>query len=180
VSNWKGYAEKGLRIGPESASVTIVEFADFQCPFCARAVDEVKGAQREHPAQVAWVFRHYPLSSHPFAQTAARAVECADRSGRFADMHDVLYANQDSIGKRSWVDFARDAGVADTAAFTQCMSNTGDPTVQRRIADDVAAGHRLGVEGTPTFLVNGIAIEGYSGPGRIDSLVSAALNQRGK
>jgi protein-disulfide isomerase len=157
VSNWREYAAAGQRTGPVQAPVTIVEFSDFQCPYCRMAAARLDSLRQEYPDQVAIVYRHFPLPNHPHAVAAARASECAGEQGRFWQMHDHLYARQDSIGYIGWARFATSAGVSDSLAFQSCISRLGPLQALER---DTAAGNRLGVRATPTLLINGTQFVG--------------------
>lgn len=170
IADWQRYSEGGVRLGPKSAPVVIVEFADFQCPFCRRADSTLKRVLRQYPNEVAVVYRHYPV--HEYAFVAAQAVECAARQGDFVPMHDALYADADSIGAVSWGHFAVKAGVRDTAEFTRCLA---DPQIAARVVADTTAAHRLRVHGTPTFLINNLRIVGYAGSAAFDSVLALAL-----
>jgi protein-disulfide isomerase len=174
VADWRGYA-RGDRIGPAAAKVTIVEFADFECPFCRAMAPRVRDIRRKHPREVALVYRHDPLSYHPHAADAAKASVCAGRQGRFEALHDLLYARQDSLGAVPWPRLAAEAGVGDLAAFGACMR---DPATQTRIDGDVRDAARLGVKGTPTFLVNDRMMSGAA-PGALEAAVERALASDG-
>jgi protein-disulfide isomerase len=151
VDDWAAYAATGHRTGPAAARVTVVEFSDFQCPFCRRLAPRLDSLRQRSPVPVAVVYRHYPLESHPYAMAAARASECAAEQGRFREMHDALFSDQGAIGEKPWSGYARAAGVPDSAAFARCLA--GDAGAGH-IRADVAAGDRLGVSATPTVLVN--------------------------
>jgi len=172
IDDWRAFAI-GQRIGPPDAKVTIVEFSDFQCPFCARAAAELVDVRRRHPSDVAIVYRHYPLSFHEFAVPAARATECAALGGAFTAYHDLLFANQDSLGATPWSEFARRSSVASIPAFDRCMQDTtsGAGAIER----DQKAGKKLGIRGTPAFLINDLLVAGYSKTGSLEARVAAAL-----
>src|SRR5450432_1686988 len=97
VKNWRELGSVGLRVGPQDALVTVVEFSDFQCPFCRRAAGELRTLRERYPRDLAVVYRHFPI--HDFARAAASAASCADRQGAFQAMHDTLFAQVDSIGR---------------------------------------------------------------------------------
>ncbi|MCD9028110.1 DsbA family protein [Luteimonas sp. BDR2-5] len=146
--------------GDPGAPVTLVEYGDFQCPACAMAYPLVKAIQRRHGADVAFVFRHFPLAeAHPFARLAAEVAEGAAAQGRFWDMHDWLYENQDD-----WVPYGAEgleAGLRalslDEARVAEAMRS---PAVEARIRHDFMGGVRSGVNGTPGFYVNGALFQG--------------------
>jgi len=166
VANWSDYSQEGVRLGPDSALVTVVEFGDFQCPICARAAAYLSRFRGGSPSEVAIVYRHYPL--HQPAFTAAIAAECARLVGSFERFHDALYRQPRLIGEVPWSAFAHEAGVADTLAFAQCMrGNEAAVAVSR----DTAAANALGVRGTPTFLVNEVVVPGFPGDEIMDSMV---------
>ena len=176
VANWARYAAgalSGEREGPTNARVTIVEFADLQCPYCAKTDIELKRILQEHPSGVALVYRNFPLPIHPDSRAAARAGECAAAQGRFPAFRDLVYSNQDEIGLESWSGFAKRAGVGDLKKFNACLS---DDSLNSQIIVDLTAGNQLGVEGTPTILVNGVELRGYdNGAGTLESLVARDL-----
>jgi protein-disulfide isomerase len=150
--------------------VTIVEFADFQCPFCAAAVPYLKRLRQNFPSRVTIIYRHYVIHQHAFA--AAVAAECARAAGRFERYHDALYGQPSLIGRVSWSTLASRSGVIDTLAFRRCLH---DPETARRVAQDTLAASRLGVHGTPTFLMNDVLVEGFPGPTVMDSVFASVL-----
>jgi protein-disulfide isomerase len=176
VDHWREYGSAGERTGPAQAPVTIVEFADFQCPFCRQSAQQVSDLLDSMPGKVVHVYRHYPLTGiHPHAMMAAVAAECSARQGKFRAMHDRLFAEQDSIGKRSWTLIAADAGVPDTGSFGQCLRDSA--AVTPRIRADIAAGSKLGVTGTPVLLVNEKLVIGLPGGQQLHELVDRAMKK---
>jgi protein-disulfide isomerase len=155
--DWSKYATGEHVFGPASAPVTIVEFADFQCPFCRRLKASLDSLRAEHPADVKIIFRQFPLPNHEFATRAARASECAGEQGRFEAMHDALYQNQDSIGLAPWSWFAALAGVPNHESFELCLRRSQPFSA---LLADAAAGRELSVTGTPTVLINQLRLEG--------------------
>ncbi|MGQ0767023.1 MAG: DsbA family protein [Gemmatimonadota bacterium] len=154
--NWAAYVEGGHILGDKGARVTIVEFADFECPYCqrfARYVDSltVLGI----PVRV--VYRHLPARSHRSALPAVTASECAAEQGRFESMHDALYANPESLGVASWQWFAGNAAVPDSMRFRECVS-ASKPLAT--LARDTADARRLKIGGTPTLLIHDLRYDG--------------------
>jgi protein-disulfide isomerase len=94
IKDWRKHLAKGIRIGPERAQVQLLEFADFECPFCATMHKDLKVLRERYPTQVALTYVHFPLSMHRFAEPAARVAECAGEQGRFEAMYDRLAARQ--------------------------------------------------------------------------------------
>lgn len=142
--------------GPKNAPVSVVIFSDFQCPFCGRAVPTLKEIEKQYQGKVNLVFKHQPLPMHPNAKPAAFASMAANEQGRFWEMHDKLFANQQSLDRASLERFASELGL-DMGKFKAAMdSNKYDAYV----AADSAEGTRVGANGTPTFFVNGRQLVG--------------------
>ena len=139
------------RMGDRRAPVVLVEFSDYQCPFCARHSREtLKQIEREFVStgKVEYVVRNLPLERHKFALAAAQAVECAGVQGRFWEMRRVLFARGGDLADSPWLKPAGALGL-DVAAFSNCL----DGTMLAKVQGDVAEASRLGVVATPTFLV---------------------------
>jgi len=152
VREWRTIAKSGRVLGDTNAPVKVIEFMDFQCPFCREFNQARKPLTAKYGSKIAYVFVHFPLATHRFAQPAAVAAECAGADGRFEPMLDALYAMQDSFGLAPWSAYAKRAGVRDTAAFQRCIADT---TSLRRVSIGSAEGRRIGLEGTPTVILNG-------------------------
>ena len=158
-------------IGPADARVTIVEFSDFQCPFCSRLAESMHQLREAYPDDIRLEFRHFPLSFHNNARTAAEAAVCAQEQGRFWEMHDQMFANQSSLSRDGLMELAPDAGV-DADALAACL-DAGE--VGTRVDADQAAGAALGVTGTPNFFVNGVGFAGALPYEQLVEIVDAAL-----
>jgi len=158
VSDWKAYASGGNHVGTPNAGVTIVEFSDYQCPFCKKLHETLRELRQKYGADVRIVFHHHPLQRiHPHARAAALASECAAAAGRFSEFSDVVYGAQDSIGLIPWSVFAARAQITDTVVFGRCLR---DSLYVTRLRDDEELGKALRVTGTPTVLVNEWRIKG--------------------
>jgi len=144
--------------GPLAASLTLVEYGDYQCPYCGAAYPEVKKIQKQLGSKLRFVFRNFPLSRiHEHALNAAETAEAANAQGKFWDMHDFLYEHQDTLGDPGVaLGFAKKLGL-DIQKFQHDLSQH---THQSRIKEDFNGGVRSGVNGTPTFYVNGLRHEG--------------------
>jgi protein-disulfide isomerase len=143
--------------GPEDAPVTLLEYGDYQCPFCARAYAIVKALQRDFGDQVRFVFRNFPLTQiHPLAESAAETAEYAGANGRFWEMHDALYENQPRLGRTLFSELAENLGLSGDGLRAALEKHEFLP----RIREDFTAGVRSGVNGTPTFFINGERHEG--------------------
>jgi protein-disulfide isomerase len=138
--------------GDDHAVVTLVEYGDYQCPYCGQAYPIVKELQKDFGSSLRLVFRNMPLGNvHPFAQMAAEAAEAAATQDKFWPMHDLLYENQDDLKEQSLLRYANEAG-AD-ASLVEAALTQG--SMRKRVNDDIESGIRSGVNGTPTFFVNG-------------------------
>lgn len=173
VPGWRAFATSGHRVGPADAPVSVVEFSDFQCPFCAAFDSVMRSTLKKHRLDVARVYRHFPITQiHPYAMEAAVAAECAADQQRFEAYHDVLLDHQRLIGSRTWLQFASDAGVPDTVRFERCLSDT---LPKGRIRDDLRAAMKLGVTGTPGILINDQFIDGAPSSEVLEEYILAAL-----
>lgn len=170
VRDWRAYGEEGVRMGPATAAVTIVEFGDFLCPLCAAASEYLKELRGRYPNEVAVVFRHFPIDQISF--NAAMASQCAAGVGAFEAYHDLLFAQSDSLGEKPWTAFAEEAGMADTVHFAECLQ---DSAVMNLISRDTMAATELDVRGTPTVLINDLLVTGFLRRARMDEFVQDAL-----
>ncbi|HJP86545.1 MAG TPA: thioredoxin domain-containing protein [Gemmatimonadaceae bacterium] len=166
VANWKAYAKGGHRIGNVKVPVTVVMFSDYQCPYCKAAQRDLSEVSAGNADIFSVIYRNFPLSFHRAALGAALAAVCADQQRRFEPMQAALFGGADSLEDRSMTQLAKTAGVNNLAAFDSCLTSRA---AQHAVREDSTAGARLGVHGTPTFLVNNLRIVGY--PGR-DSLLA--------
>jgi protein-disulfide isomerase len=143
--------------GPDDAPVTLVEYGDYECPYCGMASPIVKAAQRELGGQLRFVFRNFPLAeAHPHARMAAQAAEAAAAEGRFWEMHDMLFEHQDALEAQDLVGYAKSIGL-DVQQFTRELKAG---TYEKPVRDDFRSGVQSGVNGTPTFFVNGARYDG--------------------
>jgi protein-disulfide isomerase len=141
-------------IGDADADIHVIEFSDFQCPFCARAasgtVAELKSSSLFNDGEINFMFRHFPLNSiHPHAQKAAEASECANRQGKFWEYHDVLFANGDALAVANLKTYAGQVGL-DQGEFDSCLDN-GEATA--KVNADLKSATDAGGRGTPYFVV---------------------------
>jgi protein-disulfide isomerase len=143
--------------GPDDAPVTLVEYGDYECPYCGMAYPIVKRAREALGSQLRLVFRNFPLAeSHPHARLAAQAAEAAAAQGRFWEMHDMLFEHQDALEAEDLVGYAKSIGI-DAAQFARDLEAG---TYAKRVRDDFRNGVRSGVNGTPSFFVNGSRYDG--------------------
>jgi protein-disulfide isomerase len=157
-------------LGPADAPVTVAVFSDFQCPYCARSAPLADQVVARFPGQVRVVFRDFPLSIHKEAALAAEAGGCANAQGRFWALHDLMFANQQQLGKDRILAWAQQSGL-DARAFAACLDSKRFSAEWRR---DQAEGEALGVTGTPTWFVNGRRV-GAVTMERLETLIEQAL-----
>ena len=156
--------------GPRDAPVTVVEYGDFECPFCGQAEPVLRELLREF-GDVRYVWRHLPLNDvHPNTQLAAEAAEAAAEQGAFWEMHDLLLAHQDALGWRSLIDYAERLGLDLERFTTDLREHVGAV----KVAEDVDSADLSGVSGTPTFFVNGRRHYGAYDIGTLSEAVRAA------
>ena len=155
--------------GPADAPATLVEYGDYECSYCGLAHPIVEEVQRRLGRQLRFAFRHFPLAEiHPHAQPAAEAAEAAGAQGRFWEMHDLLYKNQHALDDADLLRYAQ----ALELDLTRFVSELADRTWETRVREDFMSGVRSGVNGTPTFFVNGVR---HDGPWDADSLIEALM-----
>jgi len=147
---------KGPSRGPTNAPVTIVEFSDFQCPYCGREYPVIERLMKEYDGKLRLVFRHYPLDFHPFAQKAAEAGACAQDQGKFWELHDKMFTNQGKLAVADLKGYAKLLGM-DAPKFDKCLDSGEKKAL---VDDDLKAGSAAGVNGTPAFFINGIFVNG--------------------
>ncbi len=157
--------------GSANAKITLVEYSDFQCPFCSRALPTVKALQQKYGNDLRFVYKHFPLSFHPNAQPAAEASECAGEQGKFFEFHDLLFANQESLSTANYKKWAGDLKL-DQAKFDSCVDSS---KYKQKVQDDFNEGQRDGVSGTPSFYVNGQQIVGAQPAQAFESIIDQIL-----
>ena len=152
--------------GKDDAECTLVEYGDYQCPSCREAFAHVQRVQRHFGDRLRFVFRNFPLEQHEFAEPAAETAEFAASQGRFWEMHDALYKEQPKLSDAFLGELAGKVGL-DTGALETALEQG---TFADRVQADLDSGEKSGVEGTPTFYVNG---QEYAGSYDADALIEA-------
>jgi protein-disulfide isomerase len=142
--------------GPKDAKITIVEFSDFECPFCSRAKATVDDVLKAYPTQVKLYFRQFPLSFHPNAQKAAEAALCAHDQNKFWEMHDTMFGGQSELAVENLKEKAKKTGL-NAEEFDKCLDSGKHA---QAVAKDIEAGKKAGVSGTPAFFINGVFLSG--------------------
>jgi protein-disulfide isomerase len=159
--------------GNPDAPVALLEYGDYECPHCGAAYPVVKQIQKKMGRQLQFVFRNFPLTNmHPFAEIAAEAAEAASAQGRFWEMHDALYENQDSLSEETIFALAEKIGL-DMEAFTKDIESQ---KYRPKVKKDFMGGVKSGVNGTPTFFINGERFDqNFDGQLLLEALRSAAV-----
>lgn len=167
--------------GPKDAPILLVEYADFQCPFCRQGYDTVREIEKKYGGNVRFIYKHLPLEFHPLAMPAAKrfeaiALQSKDNAMKF---HDELFANQDELGqkKEEFLDDAARRVGADVARMRKDMES---PEVQRRIEADMEEAARFRFEGTPSFLVAGISFRGARPLREFEEVIERVLEEKKK
>ena len=158
--------------GPDDAPVTLVEYGDFECPYCGMAYPLVKDAQRRLGDRLRFVFRNFPISTaHPHAEHAAEVAEAAGAQGKFWEMHDLLYERQTTLDDAHLRRFAEELGL-DVERFDREMT---ERRYEARVREDFMSGVRSGVNGTPSFFVNGVRYDGRWDEGHLIGALEQAV-----
>jgi protein-disulfide isomerase len=168
-------AATGPARGPADAKVTIVEFSDFQCPYCGAAFGTVEQLMQQYAGKVKLVFRQFPLPMHPQAEKAAEASLCAADQNKFWEFHDLLFKNQKKLEVPDLKTWAASAGVGDPAKFAQCLDG-GEK--KKLVESDMEAGQAAGVNGTPAFFINGVFLNGAMPIEEFKKLIDPELASR--
>lgn len=150
-------------LGPQKAPVTLVEFSDFQCPYCAAAVPEIKALLKAYPSQVKLIFKQYPLEEHSQADLAAAAAIAAQKQGKFWQLHDAMYNQYENLSRKNILAMAKQIGL-DIDRFENDIDST---EVRETVVRDVQDGNDAGVQGTPTLFIDG---QRYNGPLQFSAL----------
>jgi protein-disulfide isomerase len=161
--------------GPADAPVTIVEFSDFQCPYCKRVAPSLEQAIKSYPQQVRLVYRQFPLNIHSNGQKAAEASLCAQEQGKFWEMHNAMFASQKALAVEQLKVKAAKLGL-DAEQFNQCLDSS---KYAAKIREDITAGTAAGVNGTPALFVNGRFLNGAVPFKEIQKLIEDELARKG-
>lgn len=159
--------------GNPKAKVTIVEFSDFECPFCSRGKDVMEQVLKMYPNDVRVAFKHNPLPMHQQATPASKAAIAAGNQGKFWEMHDLLFTNQRNLNPEQFKVFAQQLGL-DMAKFEADMNAEA---TAKLIASDMQQGAQAGVRGTPNFLVNGVQVGGAQPPDVFKAIIDRVLKE---
>ncbi|PZR96253.1 MAG: disulfide bond formation protein DsbA [Candidatus Chloroheliales bacterium] len=165
------------REGPDDAPVTLLEYGDFECPYCGEAYPVIKQVQEQMGDRLRFVFRHFPItSSHPHAQLASEAAEAAGAHGKFWLMHDLLYENQRHLTREDLDRYAQQLGL-DLDVFDNALE---EHTYKEKVRDSFRQGIRARVQGTPTFFINGRRYDGEHTAAAMGVALEEAISNREK
>jgi protein-disulfide isomerase len=163
--------------GPQNAPVTLLKYGDYECPYCGAAHKIVTALLARMGDDVRFVFRHFPLSTvHPHAEQAAEAAEAAGAQGKFWAMHDMLYENQDQLDAPSLLTYADAVGVDVEQFTTELLQHVHAP----KIREDFISGVRSGVNGTPTFYIDGVRHDGSWDAASLWAALESAVEESGR
>lgn len=149
-------SQGGHTVGNPDAPVTIVEFSDFECPYCANFNQTMGKVIKEYPNDIRWVYKHFPLSFHKEARPAAEASECAAEQGEFWGFHDGLFENRERLGESLYTELAIELNL-DSGQFEKCVSSR---KYKDKVEEDYQEGVKAGVKGTPGNFINGLPLGG--------------------
>lgn len=172
VENWDQLQRIGIRTGDSAAPVQIVEFADLECPFCAKYEATLAALMERYPGKVSRVFIHFPLEMHPYARRAAQAVECAAERGVFESALGRVYSHQLDFSTNPWSKIALEVGVKDTIEFSKCVFHDSE---RPRIKAGERVAKQIALAGTPTVLINGYLYVGAPPDSILDRAVVAIM-----
>jgi protein-disulfide isomerase len=159
--------------GSADASAILVEYGDYECPICGAAYVTVKEIQQAMGDRLGFVFRNFLLTEmHPHARDAAQAAEAAGAQGSFWEMHDMLFENQDDLARENIAGYAKALGLDASRLIEEVSAGV----YAKHVQEDFRSGVRSGVNGTPTFFIDGVR---YDGPRDVESMVSALTAQNG-
>jgi protein-disulfide isomerase len=153
--------------GPETAPVTLLEYGDYECPYCAQAYPVVQALKESLEGVLRFAYRHFPLTSvHPHAEPAAETGEAAGVRGKFWEMHDLLFSHNDALNEPDLLEYAQAIELEPKTIHREIVTHAHAP----RIHENFMSGVRSGVNGTPTFFIQGVR---YDGPHDFESLFAA-------
>ena len=161
--------------GPAGAKVTIVEFSDFECPFCSRAAEAAHAIKEKYSDKVRFVFRQFPLPFHPNAHVAAEASLAANAQGKFWEFHDKMFANQKALDRASLEGYAKEIGLNMTT-FKQALDQK---TYAAQVDAELKLGEEVAVDGTPTMFLNGARVANPTDVAAISAQIDQALAASG-
>lgn len=162
--------------GPGNARITLVEFSDFQCPFCVAATPQLDALLKAYPSQVKLIFKEFPLDSHSQAALAAAAALAAHKQGKFWQMHDAMFSLQGNLSRQRIVSLANGIGI-DMKRF---QADLDSPDIKRAVTKEISEGEHIGVDSTPTLFVDGRRFNGPLTVAALKPVIDGELKQSAK
>ncbi len=175
IPDWRELAELGHRMGPDNAEVTVLYFGDYECPYCAKADLDLGALREEFPENLAVVFLHFPLATHPRSHALARMAECGAHQDSFEAVHSLLFPT-DELAEMDPDRVARDAQVPRVDQFLDCAA--GDEELPG-IEEDKSIGEELGIRSTPRFILQGVLLGASPDSAGLSELVRGHLEKGG-
>ncbi|MBH0183202.1 MAG: DsbA family protein [Nitrospira sp.] len=166
-------ADDDPAIGPVDAPITIVEFSDFQCPYCQKSVALLQELRRLYGQRIRLIYRDYPAPNHPYAQKAAEAAQCANEQGKFWEYHDLLFDRQTAGKGWEFLQLAKELGLREDT-FADCLNSD---RFGEEVAQDLQDGIKLGITSTPTFFINGRPLVGAKPVAEFRAMIDKLLTQ---
>lgn len=163
-------------MGPKDAPVTLIEFSDYECPFCARVQGSLAELRQQYGNKIRWVFKNLPLSFHENAEPAALAAMAAHKQGKFWEYNDALWQNQASLNDTTYLKIARDLGLN----IDRFNKDRASDALKQKVAADLSDAEATGARGTPHFIINGTALSGAMPTGEFRKIIDAQLKAAGK
>ncbi|MCC5815347.1 MAG: DsbA family protein [Leptospira sp.] len=160
-------------LGPKNAKITVIEFSDFECPFCKRSQEVNKKLRDKYKDQIRWVFRDFPLDFHENAMYAHMAANCAIPQNKYWEYFDILFQNTGNLSKSN-VDYLATKAGLDKTEFQNCMKD--EDKLRAEVEADMKEGQKFGVTGTPAFFINGIFVSGAMPFEHFDEIIQKELN----
>lgn len=174
IADWRNLLNGGRVTGGKDPSVYIIEFSDYECPYCGAMEPVLQKIIKKYEGRIGLVRYDFPLPSHPRAMDAALAAYCASDQGRYDSYHKLLFSNTNMIEQNDWIGLAILAGIGDTSRFCGCMERKdGLAFIQR----EIETARSIGIYATPTFVVNGHVLIGSMDGVQLDNAVSRALRE---
>jgi protein-disulfide isomerase len=161
-------------LGPANARVTLVEFSDFQCPYCSKASTQIAAILKAYPNDVKLIFKQFPLDSHPQALISAQASLAAHNQGKFWQLHDLMFANRTKLSPGA-IHFWADSLKLDMKKFDADLNS---PTVKKQVMKDLEDGEKAGVEGTPTLYIDGQRYNGDLDLAKVKPVIDGELKKK--
>ncbi len=170
-------AEGHPSLGPEDAPITIIEFSDYQCPYCKLWHDNVYDRLlANYPGKIRFVYWDFPLNGHPEAQPAAEAARCAGAQNAYFEYNDAIFGEKYGLGRSAYLEYAQDLGL-DVGQFTNCLDNR---VYQSVVEASLNSAINTGIQSTPTFLINGIQVIGAESYETFKQVIDQELARQGQ